>query len=220
MSKRTAISTLLILLCLLCLPKPGIALTANSFVSEKEAKGSFCLFAKGKSTAIYVSTNESPGVIRVVTDLQKDVQRVSGRLPALERESGQLRNRAVLVGELGKGGLVDQLVRDGKLDVSEIKGKWEACVLQVVQNPLTGVESALVIAGSDKRGTIYGVYDLSEQMGVSPWHWWADVPARHHDALYVSAGRHVQGPPAVKYRGIFINDEEPAFGEHHTLNAP
>src|SRR5262249_53366627 len=142
---------------------------------------------------------------------QKDIQRVSGLMPLLAHESGELKNRTILVGELGKGGLVDQLVSDGKLDISEIKGKWEACVLQVVNNPFHGVESALVIAGSDKRGTIYGVYDLSELMCVSPWHWWADVPAKHHDALFVSEDRHVQGPPAVKYRGIFINDEGPCL---------
>ena len=82
-------------------------------------------------------------------------------------------------------------------------------MIQVVPNPLPGVDSALVIGGSDKRGTIYGIYDLSEQIGVSPWYWWADVPAQHQDQLFVKAGRFVQGPPAVKYRGIFLNDEAP-----------
>ena len=107
--------------------------------------------------------------------------------------------------------MIDQLVRERKIDVSDIPGKWEASLIQVVQHPLPGVESALVIAGSDKRGTIYGIYDLSEQMGVSPWHFWADVPSQHHAALFVQAGRQVQGPPAVKYRGIFLNDEAPAL---------
>ena len=69
-----------------------------------------------------------------------------------------------------------------------------------------------MIAGSDKRGTIYGIYEISEQIGVSPWYWWADVPAKHHDALFVKSGTFLQGPPAVKYRGIFINDEDPALG--------
>src|SRR5262249_15536320 len=76
---------------------------------------------------------------------------------------------------------------------------------------LPGVDRALVIAGSDKRGTIYGIYDLSEQIGVSPWYWWADVPVRRRGSLHVLPGRHTRGSPAVKYRGIFINDENPPF---------
>ena len=75
--------------------------------------------------------------------------------------------------------------------------------------PLPGIESALIICGSDKRGTIYGIYDLSEQIGVSPWHYWADVPPKHHDQLFVRAGKFAQGSPSVKYRGIFLNDEAP-----------
>ena len=68
-----------------------------------------------------------------------------------------------------------------------------------------------MIAGSDKRGTIYGIYDVSEQIGVSPWYWWADVPVQHQDALFVKPGAYVQGPPVVKYRGIFLNDEAPSL---------
>ena len=78
-------------------------------------------------------------------------------------------------------------------------------------SPCPVLTGALVIAGSDKRGTIYGIYDLSEQIGVSPWYWWADVPVAHKDALFVKPGKYVQGPPAVKYRGIFLNDEAPAL---------
>ena len=81
----------------------------------------------------------------------------------------------------------------------------------IVEHPMAGVARALVIAGSDKRGTIFALYDLSEQVGVSPWYWWADVPVRHRDALYIAAGRYAHGEPAVKYRGIFLNDEAPAL---------
>jgi hypothetical protein len=84
-------------------------------------------------------------------------------------------------------------------------------VIQVVRNPLPGLKSALVIAGSDKRGTIFGIYDLSEQIGVSPWYWWADVPVHQHKELFVKPGKYTQGPPAVKYRGIFLNDEAPSL---------
>ena len=74
---------------------------------------------------------------------------------------------------------------------------------------MQGVENALVIIGSDKRGTIYGIYDLSEQMGVSPWYWWGDVPVQKKTNVYVKAGKYQQGEPSVKYRGIFLNDEAP-----------
>ena len=101
--------------------------------------------------------------------------------------------------------------KPGKLNADAISGKWESFIITTVANPLPGVDQALVIAGSDKRGTIYGIYEISEQIGVSPWYWWADVPPKHHENLFIKAGTYVQGPPVVKYRGIFINDEAPAF---------
>ena len=76
---------------------------------------------------------------------------------------------------------------------------------------MPGIRSALVIAGSDKRGTIFGIYDVSEQIGVSPWYWWADVPVPHRAALFIKPGRYIEGEPAVKYRGIFLNDEAPSL---------
>src|SRR5690606_22816183 len=91
------------------------------------------------------------------------------------------------------------------------QGRWETFVIETVEQPTDGVDRALVIAGSDKRGTIFGIYDLSEQMGVSPWHYWADVAPRQHDELHVLPGRHSRGEPKVKYRGFFINDENPAL---------
>ena len=106
---------------------------------------------------------------------------------------------------------MDRLIRAGKIDGGDISNQWESFFIQTVSKPFPGIESALVICGSDKRGTIYGIYDLSEQIGVSPWHYWADVPAKHHDQLFVKAGKFIQGPPSVKYRGIFINDEAPAL---------
>jgi Glycosyl hydrolase family 115/Gylcosyl hydrolase family 115 C-terminal domain len=118
----------------------------------------------------------------------------------------------VLIGTIGHSPLIDRLVRSGKLDVDGIAGKWETSLQQVVANPLPGIPMALVIAGSDQRGTIFGVYDVSRTIGVSPWYWWDDVPARRAAELHVLPGRHTQGTPAVKYRGFFINDENPALG--------
>ena len=107
----------------------------------------------------------------------------------------------MVVGTIGRNRQIDEWAKQGKLDVSAIEGKWESYLIQTV----AGI---LVIAGSDKRGTIFGIYDLSEKIGVSPWHYFADVPAQRHAALYVKPGRNVQDSPKVKYRGIFINDED------------
>ena len=119
---------------------------------------------------------------------------------------------AVIIGTLGKSPLIDGLVKSGKLNADAISGKWESFIITTVANPLPGVDQALVIAGSDKRGTIYGIYEISEQIGVSPWYWWADVPSKHHENLFIKAGTYIQGPPVVKYRGIFINERPRVFG--------
>jgi hypothetical protein len=140
-----------------------------------------------------------------------DVEKVTGRRPALMTAGRDPSGDVVIVGTIGHSALVDGLARAGKIDIAPVAGKWEACLTQVVDNPMPGVARALVIAGSDKRGTIFGIYTMSEQIGVSPWYWWADVPVRHRERLYVVPGRWVEGGPAVKYRGIFLNDEAPSL---------
>ncbi|MQA84551.1 MAG: glycosyl hydrolase [Streptosporangiales bacterium] len=186
-----------------------------SYISTRPRPGYFPLVADGKAAPLAVSGSDHPGVVRVVNDLQADIERVTDVEPAVSvlRGGGDVPSGSemVLVGTIGKSPLIDKLVDSGKLDVSGIAGKWETSLEQVVRNPMPGVRSAFVIAGSDQRGTIYGAYDVSRRIGVSPWYWWDDVPTRHQDALYVKPGRHTQGTPAVKYRGIFINDENPAL---------
>jgi len=190
-------------------PVPSKLLPFGRFVAEKTERGSFALVRGHAAAPIIVDSGDYKGVIRAAGDLQADVERVTGITPQLANvPSG---TNTVLIGTLGKSALIDGLVKSGKIKTAAIAGKWESFLIATVANPLPGIKQALVIAGSDKRGTIYGVYELSEQIGVSPWYWWADVPARHHAALSILAGTYVQGPPAVKYRGIFINDEAPAF---------
>ena len=184
-----------------------------SIVSETAERASIALVQNKQATRIYVDKADWAGVLRAASDLQADIERVSGVKPELvtgRRPSGEV---AVIAGTLGKSALIDAMVKSGKIEVKGIAGKWESFVITTVDRPLPGLSRALVIAGSDKRGTIYGLYEISEQIGVSPWYWWADVPAQHHDALFIKAGTYVQGPPVVKYRGIFINDEEPCLGK-------
>jgi len=185
------------------------ALTTDDFVSEHQTAGSFCLFTNNTAAGISVDPQDWPGVIRAAGDLQKDIGRVSGVAGKLSLEKKVAGADVIIVGTIGKSRLIDELVRSKKISVPEISGKWESYFVQVVEKPVRGVDKALVICGSDKRGTIYGIYDLSEQMGVSPWYYWADVPPAHRDTLFVAPGKHVQGEPSVKYRGIFLNDEAP-----------
>jgi len=192
-------------------PTAVLALGQPRLVESTPGDGSFPLVRDGTAATVYVDTNDWPGVVRVAHDLCTDVARVTGVTPALTDEHA-VGKRPVIIGTIGRSRLVDTLILQNRIDLAAIAGRRESSVIQVVPNALPGVESALVIAGSDKRGTIYGVYELSEQMGVSPWHFWADVPPKKADALFVKAGHHRQGPPAVRYRGIFINDEYPALG--------
>jgi hypothetical protein len=193
-------------------PATGGPVESGQYVVGTARPGAFPLVERHRAAPIVVSANDHPGVVRVVGDLQADIGRVTGVLPAVSVDQVPPRSEPVIVGTIGASPLVDNLVRSGKLDVTGIAGKWETSLEQVVQNPLPGIRRALVIAGSDQRGTIYGAYDVSKQIGVSPWHWWDDVPVRHSDALYVLPGRHSQGTPVVKYRGFFINDENPNLG--------
>ncbi len=198
-----------LLLFLLAVPRSGFALGQEQYVEEASGPGSFPIVQDHTAATIYADTNDYAGVVRAANDLKTDVEHVSGFSPSIVYEEKGLKENSIIIGTLGKSQLIEQLIREKKIDVSDIAGKWESFFLQAVPNPLPGVKNALVIVGSDKRGTIYGIYDLSEQMGVSPWHYWADVPPTHHVELFVKAGKFVQGPPAVKYRGIFLNDEAP-----------
>ncbi|MBV9848948.1 MAG: glycosyl hydrolase 115 family protein [Armatimonadetes bacterium] len=180
-------------------------------VSEKAGPGAFPLVRGLSAAPIFLDRADYPGVIRAAHDLRDDVERVTGVKPELATGRPPAGEAVVIAGTLGKSPLIDNLAICGKIKALSISGKWESFVIATVANPLPGVNQALVIAGSDKRGTIYGLYEVSAQIGVSPWYWWADVPVRHKYALFVRGGRYVEGPPAVKYRGIFINDEAPAM---------
>jgi len=170
-----------------------------------EAGTGFPLVSRGKAATIVVGSDDLPGVRRVVGDLAADVERVTGVRPAVSFDAVPAQGPVVLVGTLGHSRLVDDLVAAGKLDVTGIAGKWETSLGQVV-------DGRLVLTGSDQRGVIYGVYEVSRRIGVSPWYWWADVPPRRQAELHLPRERFSLGTPHVKYRGFFINDENPALG--------
>ncbi|MDQ8187537.1 glycosyl hydrolase 115 family protein [Pelagicoccus sp. SDUM812002] len=182
-----------------------------AYVTSVEETDGLQLASNGELIDIYVDSEDHWGLVRATEDLRADFERVTGEKPELHHSPKKLGKTAVIVGSLGKSKLIDQLAGDGKIDVSAIQGTWEGYHIELVENPAKGIKKALVIAGSDMRGAIFGVYDLSEQIGVSPWHWWADVPAKQSPTLYVKAGTRIQDSPKVQYRGIFLNDEAPAL---------
>lgn len=172
-------------------------------------KGALTIYSKGAQAQLLINSKDWPGVIRAFTDLQNDIGRVTSSAPVLSSDKIPKSKEIIVAGTIGKSSLIDELIRKKKIDVSDVTGKWETFIIQVVEKPFHGVSRALVIAGSDKRGTIFGIYEISRQIGVSPWYWWSDIPVVHKDALYAFPGRYVQGSPSVKYRGIFLNDESP-----------
>ena len=183
-----------------------MAFSADRFIVFKPTGDCFPLATDGKPCPIIIDADEDPGVKMAVDNLQQDIFSVCGTKPEI---STHVNSRyAVLVGTY-RSPLIQRLLSSGKLNKKELEGKREKYLLQTVSSPCDGVEKALVIAGSDKRGAIYGIYELSGQIGVSPWYWWADVPVHKHKHIYIKPGIYTDGEPKVEYRGIFINDEWP-----------
>ncbi|MGW0567811.1 glycosyl hydrolase 115 family protein [Streptomyces tauricus] len=182
----------------------GTASDPGAYISFSPEPGAFRLVG----APVVVSADDHPGVVRVAGDLRDDIERVTGVRPGSSLSAREV----VLVGTIGRSPLIDGLVAAGKLDVDGVRGRWETSLQTVVERPMTGVDRAFVIAGSDQRGTVFGAYDVSYGIGVSPWYWWDDVLPVRRGEVYVRRGRFSQGTPAVKYRGVFINDENPALG--------
>ncbi len=201
--------SILLLVCAftLCLPVHAIDLLLKAAVDKP---GDFALVTNGRAANILVDPTDAE-VVRIAADLlASDVERVSGVTPKVI--SGTLAEQsnasAIVIGTLGKSALITDLAKRGKIDGKRLEGKWESYIVATVTDPFPGTASALVIAGSDRRGAAYGVFEVSEAIGVSPWVWWADVTPHRRETLVISAGTHVQEPPSVQYRGIFINDED------------
>jgi len=191
---------------------PYLSLAADAPLASFTKQGnSFPVAARGRVCQILISSDDYPGVKRAVSDLQSDIEKVCGLKPVISYDNIAGSKSLIIAGTIGHSPLIDNLVEKGKIQISDVSGKWESFVIQTIEKPFKGVSKALVIAGSDKRGTIFGIYEISRIMGVSPWYWWADVTPIHHDRVFISKGRYVQGEPSVKYRGIFLNDEAPAL---------
>lgn len=170
------------------------------------------LVKNGKAALFLVEETAHGGVRRIAEKVAEDVEKVSGLKPDICTAASGAES-IILCATLGKSPLIDQLVSQGKLEVSPIAGKWETYVTKVIAEPFEGVKKALVICGSDKRGTIYGMFSLSEYIGVSPLCYWGDVEPQKRQNIYIGKDfEKISREPSVKYRGFFINDEWPCFG--------
>ena len=170
---------------------------AERFVSFQQGD---LLINGNDKVEIYMDANDCRGVSYAANALVKDIRNVSGSQATITSN----RKATILVGTIGHSAAIDQLVKQKRINGNLLKGKREKFIITVVDNQL-------IIAGSDRRGSIYGIYELSQQMGVSPWYDWADVPVEHHDSIFVNKGIYTDGEPAVRYRGIFLNDEAPCL---------
>lgn len=184
------------------------AFAAEQFVIFTPAGNHFPLVANGVPCPIYIDSSEDKGVMIAAGNLQQDILQVCGKKPELLTSTSS--KRCIIAGTYGTP-FIKKLMSAGKIDKKELDGKNEKYILQVIANPCEGIDEAVVIIGSDRRGTIYGIYELSEQMGVSPWYWWADVPVMKQANVYIKPGQYSDGEPAVTYRGIFLNDEAPCL---------
>lgn len=185
-------------------------LAGESYITIKDGKNRFPLVSNYQSASLCVSSQDYAGVLRVTKHLQTDIKNVTGVEPKIITDK-TIGNTIVIIGTIGKNPVVDKLIEENKINAEEVINRWDTFAIQTVENPLPNVSQALVIFGSNKRGTIYGMYDLSSQIGVSPWYWWADAPIQKKAELYVKPGFYSSGEPKVKYRGIFINDEAPTL---------
>jgi hypothetical protein len=199
---KTAFSVAGLLLARVCPAGDGLLVVGSPGPND------FDLAQRGHTSAIFVDPESNRATKRAANDLADDLERVTGLRPLVVTELKDAGRFVVIIGELGSSVVVDRLAAAHKIDADGIRGQWESNIVQAVELPAPGVDRAVVIAGSDCRGTIYGIYAISEAIGVSPWSWWADVPVKRHNELWIASGKHQHGPPAVKYRGIFLNDED------------
>ena len=181
-------------------------------VSTNFKTGAFSLVTENQVDHIVVDAKDDSLLVMVSHLFAEDVQRVSGQKPTIVNTVLSAKN-IVLVGTINHSDFIQQLIKENKLNIDSLKTAWEGYQIQVVKNPFPGVECALVIVGSDRRGAAYGLLEMSKQIGVSPWYWWADVPIKTKKEIYITLSKPFFDAPKVKYRGFFINDEAPCLSK-------
>jgi hypothetical protein len=185
----------------------GVGNAQQIAISETFSDGAFTIASANDRAPIVVDAADAEVVSTAAVAVKSDIAAVTGTGVVVKNTlaAGDL---PIIAGTIGSSSFIDTMVSNGTLDVSDVKGQWESYGLQIVSNPLDGIVRALVIYGADPRGTAYGLFELSHLMGVSPYIWWADVKPATKTALYATGAKSVVASPSVKFRGIFINDED------------
>ena len=183
---------------------------AQFSVSDSFQEGGFALVGNKQIATIVLDAFDDSLVVKSSQLFTEDVQRVTGQKPKIVTNTNTSKN-IVLVGTINHSTFIQQLINENRLNVESLKNAWDGYQIQVIKNPFKGVESALVVLGNNRRGAAYGLFEISKQMGVSPWYWWADVPVKTKKEVYINIPKPFLDSPKIKYRGIFINDEAPCL---------
>lgn len=186
----------------------SVALAQVSLSQNSSGPNVFSLVGKKDKACVYYDAQDFEVVKTTAGLFANDVKEVSGQILGVATTKEAPQKNCIIVGTLGHNEWIDQMIAKKKLDVEPLKNRWESYLVQLVRNPLPGVDKALVIVGSDRRGAAYGLLSVSRTIGVSPWYWWADAPIVKKDQLHLKVDKYISKEPTVKYRGIFINDED------------
>ncbi len=191
------------LILLAFLPLSSFSQINVSFTLDKKANY-YTIIGINEAAIIVYDTSENILVKKSAKFLSDDIERVTGAQPVISTVENFQGRYIIIVATVGKNPLIEKLVAEKKLNTDGLINQWERFIIKTIDKPFPGVKQALVVVGSDRRGAAYGVFTLSEKMGVSPWYWWADVPVEKHDEIYLENCNYLSQSPAVKYRGIFM----------------
>ncbi len=198
-------------LLLLLFLSPYIIYSQIEFDTSEKNNENFPIIHESGVATIHYDSSENILVQKSAEFLASDIEKVTNQKPKVYKGEPTNTNNIIIIATVGNNSFVNKLVKENKLDLSPIENKWEQFIIQTIKNPVTGINNALIIVGSDRRGAAYGAFSLSEKMGVSPWHWWGDVPTNKSEFLSLKPLTYTSDAPSVKYRGIFLNDESPAL---------
>ncbi|GGF48065.1 glycosyl hydrolase 115 family protein [Echinicola rosea] len=172
-----------------------------TFLSFYDVQAQFAIVAEGRVASIVYDIENSALDSIVAHLLAKDIEAITGKQPKVHTHLEDVEGNVIIIAD-SKSPLVAEAI-----DVSTFADQWEMYGRVFGDAPAPGIDQAMYIVGSDPRGAAYGVFDLSKEIGISPWYWWADAPIEHKEALLVNAEDSFSNSPSVKFRGIFINDE-------------
>ncbi|MGC8751879.1 glycosyl hydrolase 115 family protein, partial [Hydrotalea sp.] len=186
-------------------------LHAQNIVAFTQQKDNWQLWNNNDPLYIYTDSTDDWLVQKSAAFLQSDLKAVTHKNIYITHNLSSVKGNVIIIGTIKASATLHKLAAEKKINLNSLQNQWEAFQIKTIQNLLSNKYHAIIIAGSDKRGAAYGVFEISKQAGISPWYWWADVPIIPHQNIYVKNGTYYFPSPSVQYRGIFINDEAPAF---------